>query len=189
MENKTFIFDNVEITHINHASFRIKYDDLVIYIDPYQVKDEPADYILITHDHFDHFDPNSIELLKTPQTVFIVPEIMADKFTGNVHSLLPEESFGDGKISVYTIPMHNMHHPKQKDFLAFILEVDKKRIFHAGDSGPTDEMKMLLNIDVALMPIDGKYTMNEAEAADMVKEFKCTTAKFPEEATRSFLDG
>lgn len=169
---KSFTYKNIEITHLKHSSFKIKYNNLVTYIDPYQIEDEPADYILITHDHYDHFDPDSINSLKKTKTIFIFPQFMTSQFTGNIHGLLPGEYYHDENITINTVPMYNFHHAREKNFLAYILELNETRIFHAGDSGPTIEIKALQNIDIALMPIDGKFTMSEIEVADLVKKFK-----------------
>ena len=63
-------------------------------------------------------------------------------------------------------------HPKSNNWLGFVIEIAGKRIYYAGDTDATDEMKALKNIDLALLPAGGKYTMNADEAADATKQFK-----------------
>jgi L-ascorbate metabolism protein UlaG (beta-lactamase superfamily) len=70
--------DNIEV--FTQSSIRIKDRNRTIYVDQYRMKEEPkdADYILITHDHYDHFSPEDIAKVACDKTVLIVPERMVE---------------------------------------------------------------------------------------------------------------
>ena len=63
-------------------------------------------------------------------------------------------------------------HPKSNNWVGFVIEIGGKRIYYAGDTDETPEMDALKNIDLALLPVGGTYTMNAAEAAEATKIFK-----------------
>lgn len=171
---KTLNLDGIEITHIHHAAVKIKTKDLVIYVDPYQVADEQADLILITHDHPDHFDSGSILKLGKPTTKIIAPEILKGEVSGDVKTLKPGESEEISNVKISTIPSYNLsrpNHSKDKGYLGYVIEVLGKRIYVPGDTDKTPEMVALKNIDLAFLPIAGPM-MDEEEASSAVKEFK-----------------
>jgi len=171
---KTFNLDGIEITHIHHSAVKIKTQDLVIYADPYQVSDEQADLILITHDHFDHFDTGSILKLQKPGTKVVAPEILKGKIAGDVKTLEPGGTFEILGVKIATIPSYNLtlpNHSKEKGYLGYVLDIVGKRIFIPGDTDKTPEMVTLKDIDLAFLPIAGPM-MHEEEAASAVKEFK-----------------
>ncbi|MBA7699999.1 hypothetical protein ES703_108705 [subsurface metagenome] len=63
-------------------------------------------------------------------------------------------------------------HPKERNWVGFIVEIGSKRIYYAGDTDLTEEMKALKDIDIALLPVGGKYTMNGTEAAEAARHIK-----------------
>ena len=63
-------------------------------------------------------------------------------------------------------------HPKANNWIGFVIEVGSKRIYYAGDTDLTDEMKSLKEIDIALLPVGGTYTMDATEAAEATKYIK-----------------
>ena len=171
--SKTFNLNNLEITWLGHASFKIKGDGLVIYIDPYQIsEDEPADIILATHDHFDHYDQASIKALKKDDTEVVGPESVALKSGGK--ALKAGEQVEIKGASVKAVPAYNIgksFHP-QGTGVGFIVNIAGKTIYHAGDTDKIPEMAELGPIDLALLPIGGTYTMNAEEAAEAAKVIK-----------------
>lgn len=168
---KTYNLDNLEITWLKHASFKIKCleskvygPEFVIYIDPYNVSfAEKADLILVTHDHYDHKDEKSIaQLSKTTTEVLI----------GGKNIKEGEEKEVNG-AKIKAVPAYNLvkpFHPKGRG-VGFVIEIEGKKIYHAGDTDRIPEMAELGEIDLALLPIGGTYTMNEVEAAEAVKMF------------------
>jgi L-ascorbate metabolism protein UlaG (beta-lactamase superfamily) len=161
---KTFTFNNLKITWLNHASFKIKNQGMVIYLDPFKISfGEKADLILVTHDHFDHYDERSIEILKKEETEILI---------GGKNIKEGEEKEVNG-VKIKAVPAYNLvkpFHPRGKG-VGYLIEIEGKKIYHAGDTDKIPEMAELGEIDLALLPIGGTYTMNEVEAAEAVKLF------------------
>ncbi|MBO8182923.1 MAG: MBL fold metallo-hydrolase [Archaeoglobus sp.] len=170
-----FRYKNVEIVFLKHAGFQIK-GSKIVYIDPYDIpKDsglEKADYVLVTHDHFDHLDLKSIQRLSTPETTVIVPcGCLVEGF--RTCELEPgQENKLDG-IVVRCVPAYNIgkdFHPPGKG-VGWVLELDGVKIYHAGDTDYIPEMKEV-EADVALIPVGGTYTMDIEDAKKAIEELK-----------------
>jgi L-ascorbate metabolism protein UlaG (beta-lactamase superfamily) len=169
----------INIEHLGHSSFKIK-EIKVIYIDPFNiVKPEPADIILITHSHFDHCSIKDIQkLVKNGTEIFITPDCQSklNHLDGvKINLVHPNKVYTIGSIKIETIPAYNINkrfHPKANDWVGYIVTVNKKRVYHAGDTDFIPEMNLLENIDIALLPIGGTYTMDVDEAAAAANSFK-----------------
>ncbi len=168
-----------QITVNAQSSIRIG-GDQVLYFDPFRITDarKDADIVFITHPHFDHFSPADIVRVCKPETVFIAPESMAAelKAAGITEPVLmkPGESKTISGIAVETVPAYNISkqfHPKQNGWLGYIVTVGGKRIYAAGDTDATKEAAAV-QCDIALIPIGGTYTMNPAEAAELVNRMR-----------------
>ncbi len=171
----TLKYDGVEIVFLKHAGFKIK-GSKVVYIDPYDIPKgsglEKADYILVTHDHFDHLDLSSIHELSTSNTTVIVPCGCVIEGYRTCELELGKETNLDG-ILVRCVPAYNIDksfHPKGKG-VGWILEMDGIRIYHAGDTDFIPEMREV-EVDVALIPVGGTYTMDLKDAKKAIKEIK-----------------
>ena len=174
------------ITVYTQNSIRIDSSIGKIYIDPFRMNEAPkdADYILVTHDHFDHFNPEDIPKVSKDDAILVVPENMKEKakdvsgVVGKTVTIKPGESLMVGKLSIETIPSYNIgkpFHPKEAGWVGYILNVDGKRIFIAGDTDATDEAKKV-KCYTAIVPIGGKYTMDAKEAAELVNIIRPATA-------------
>jgi L-ascorbate metabolism protein UlaG (beta-lactamase superfamily) len=172
----------MRIKFIHHSSFVIV-SDKVIYIDPYKIDSKEiikADFILVTHDHFDHFSPDDINKIANDNTTVIVPEHFKEisHLKGKVQRITTHESLQFEKIRISTIPAYNYDKPFHKQgfgvgYVIDIVEHNKEYcIYHAGDTDFTKEMKTLSGIDYALIPIGGTYTMNSKEAAEFILDVK-----------------
>ena len=158
---------------LGHAGFKIKDEKEIIYIDPYQVRDdkEKADFILITHEHFDHFSIEDIDKLLKPSTIIVGPKKIKEalaKKEQKVVSLLPKEKINLKGIEIEGVPAYNLgknFHPKEKDNLGFIIKIKNVKIYHAGDTDFIPEIKDI-RVDVCLLPVGGTYTMDAREAAE-----------------------
>lgn len=169
--------DNIDVFKQN--SIRIKSDVGTIYIDPFKIDDEThdADFILITHDHYDHFSSEDIAKVKKDTTVLVVPEKMeakAVKESGikEIEIVKPGTYHEIGNLEFETIPMYNIlkpFHPKAAGWVGYILKINGKRIYIAGDTDATKEAKEVI-CDIALVPIGGTYTMDAKKAAELVNE-------------------
>lgn len=155
------------ITWLGHDSFRIK-DDKVIYIDPWQLEDgEPADLILVTHDHYDHFSLEDIQRIRTDDTVVVTIAASARKLTGPVRTVKAGDKLTVRGIDIEVVPAYNINkrfHPQGAGHVGFIVTVGGQRIYHAGDTDFIPEMKDI-EADIALLPVSGTYVMTAEEAA------------------------
>ncbi|MHA1278212.1 MAG: MBL fold metallo-hydrolase [Candidatus Helarchaeota archaeon] len=162
----------VKITWIAHSCFRINTADKVIYTDPYQIKGgDPADIILVSHDHYDHADKGSIkEIYVENKTKLICPKTSVGKLKKfDPIGLDPNESIDVEDIKILAVPAYNPNkafHPKGNKWVGFVIETEGKRIYHAGDTDVIPEMKELGELDVALIPVGDTYTMGFSEAVE-----------------------
>ncbi|RLI84216.1 MAG: MBL fold metallo-hydrolase [Archaeoglobales archaeon] len=175
MTESTFRYENVEITWLKHAGFRIK-NSVVIYIDPYEVTElEKADLILITHDHFDHLDMRSIRILAKSDTIVVHPKGCVVEGYKTYEISIGETTNVKG-VEIKAVPAYNIDKPYHKKgcCVGYVVKVDNVRIYHAGDTDRIPEMKEI-EVDIALFPIGGTYTMDVDEAIEATKDIK---AKF-----------
>jgi L-ascorbate metabolism protein UlaG (beta-lactamase superfamily) len=149
-----------KLLYQGHASVRLTSDSgVVIYIDPFAGTgyDKPADLILVSHQHGDH---NRLGL----------PARKPDCAVIQNGDILQNGSYGTFNVKGVTItgfPAENKNH-RREESVGFIITVDGKKLYHAGDTSKVPEMATLsdLCLDYALLPIDGKYNMDEKEAAE-----------------------
>ena len=170
---------------LTHASIRIQYDGKEIEIDPVTklgnktidyASMPKADYLLVTHEHFDHFNQDAIKLLTGEQTQFITNQRCADMYgSGTVMVNGQSSVFND--IQVEAVPAYNyteghtQFHPKGRDN-GYILTLDGLRIYIAGDTEDIPEMSAIKDIDVAFLPCNQPYTMTPdqlVKAARIIK--------------------
>ncbi len=143
-----------------HGSFRIVTDSgVVIYVDPYVGSgyDMPADIILVTHQHGDH---NQIQKVDKKNTCVVIQS--QDALKNGTY-----KSFDIMGVSIRAVPAYNSNHDR-KQCVGYMLTLDGLKIYAAGDTSTTEEMKgySSLGIDYALLPIDGVYNMDPAEASE-----------------------
>jgi L-ascorbate metabolism protein UlaG (beta-lactamase superfamily) len=160
---------------LGHSSFQMAVDGKTVYIDPYEgsYKDK-ADLILVSHGHHDHYDTSKIEIILKEDTIIIAPTECKAMIRGNVRILKPGEKTIVGNIDVQAIQAYNNKrfrspgmpfHPKGSG-LGFLLTLNGKTIYYAGDTDFVPEMKNLKNVYLALLPCGGTYTMDVPEAAE-----------------------
>lgn len=169
-----------------HASIRIEYDGKQIQIDPVSRQSgktidyaamPKADYIFLTHEHRDHFDPDAIKQLSDKKTQLVTNKRCADmlgfgKVMANGDKMKIADDFIVEAVPAYNItPGHLQFHPKGRDN-GFILTIDGLRIYIAGDTEDIPEMKDIKNIDIAFLPCNQPYTMTPQQLVNAAKIVK-----------------
>lgn len=173
------MLEDIEVLY--HSSIRINKGKL-IYIDPYHIEKNynDADMIFITHDHYDHYSEEDIDKVRKNNTIFIVPENLLNKLIKkgindeNIITLDPGDAENIDGIKVEAIHSYNIDkpfHPKENNWLGYVIEIDGVRYYIAGDTDITEENKKI-KCDVAFVPVGGKYTMNFSEAAQLINIIK-----------------
>ena len=169
----TAILEN--IFWLGHDGFMIKADDRIVTIDPYQVATvEPADILLITHVHYDHCSPEDVKKLQHDSTVIVTEPESADQLSGDIRIMKPGDAIEVKGTKIEAVAAYNTNkkfHPKEKNWLGFIVTLGGSRIYHAGDTDLIEEMADL-NVDIALLPVSGTYVMTAEEAIEAAKLIK-----------------
>lgn len=176
----------ITLTCIKHSSLQINFEGKEIEIDPVgsayrpitdYTKKPMADYILVTHDHSDHFDMTAIFLLSKKNTILLLPPNCYSRYKRGTVIKNNEEVRLDDQITVYAVPAYNTtlshkkYHPKGKGN-GYILQLDDFRIYIAGDTEVIPEMHKIKDIDLALLPCNQPYTMTIAQLRQAVKIIK-----------------
>jgi L-ascorbate metabolism protein UlaG (beta-lactamase superfamily) len=174
---------DVTITPIMHASLQIEYGGKVIHVDPTAQGDyskaKQADLILVTDIHQDHLDPAAISKIRKAGAIVVSPAAAAAKIE-NATVLANGESKTIAGIPMEAVPMYNLQRgPEPGKFFhdkgrgnGYILTLGTKRVYIAGDTECTPEMRALKNVDIAFLPMNLPYTMPPSEAAECAKAFK-----------------
>jgi L-ascorbate metabolism protein UlaG (beta-lactamase superfamily) len=167
---------SISLQWLGHASFKICHEENVIYIDPWKLKESTHDatLVLVSHSHYDHYCAKDIAKVSGPDTKLIAPADVIGEH-GEGQAIKPGQKIEIGGISVSGVPAYNpikQFHQKRNNWVGFVIEVGSKRIYYAGDTDLTNEMKALKDIDVALLPVGGTYTMNAEDAAEAAGHIK-----------------
>lgn len=175
---------DLEISFIGHGTLMLKFNDKIIHIDPVSREADysklpKADLILITHEHGDHLDANAIGQLKKESTVILLTKRCHDKL-GEGEVIENGQSKEISGIKIEAVPAYNIvnkrnngqpFHPKGAGN-GYVLTLGDKRLYIAGDTENTPEMKELENIDIAFLPMNLPYTMTPEMVADAAKAFR-----------------
>ena len=161
------------VTWFRGSSVRIERDGLVIFVDPLGVTEpDEADYVLLTHPHYDIFSEQDIERVRGSHTVVIAPASMKKQIEDADHLLRPGDFVQLHGIDVLAVPAYNMDkkfHPQGSEWLGYVFTVGDVTYYHAGDTDYLDSMKNI-RCDVAFLPCGGHYTMGPEEAARAARD-------------------
>ncbi|HKT12354.1 MAG TPA: MBL fold metallo-hydrolase [Terriglobia bacterium] len=168
---------NLDFTRIAHDTFRIA-GSKVIYTDPFKVgKEDRADIILLSHEHFDHLSLDDLKKVCTPETSIVASPVCKE---GLQKVKAKEKVFiGPGKkqtvrdVAIEAVPAYNVNkfrepgkpfHPREVEGVGYVFEMDGTRVYYAGDTDFIPEMESI-QCDIALLPVSGTYVMTVDEAA------------------------
>jgi L-ascorbate metabolism protein UlaG (beta-lactamase superfamily) len=188
-----FHYKGLEIIRFCHDSFLVSDGKINIYFDPFKLHgDEPkADYIFISHEHFDHFSPDDIHKVIKDSTVLFMNEMTNDEIDGlydnKIVIIRPGDSIDFKDLRIKGIPAYNInkfrepgkvYHPKEDKKLGFIVTFNGVKIYHTGDTDHIPEMDNLAseNIDLLFIPVSGTYVMAPAEAIEAALKIKADTS-------------
>ena len=173
------MLNNIEVLY--HSSIRIN-KEKTIYIDPFKIDRNynDADIIFITHDHYDHYSEEDIDKVINENTVIVIPEELLTKVLKkgiNKNAIItvePNKKYMVQGIKFETVPAYNINktfHPKENDWVGYIIELNGIKYYIAGDTDITEENKKV-KCDVAFVPVGGTYTMDFKEAAQLVNQIQ-----------------
>lgn len=175
---------DLEIVFIGHGTLMFTFGGKVIHLDPVSEyadysKLPKADVILITHEHRDHLDPKAIDAILAEKTKVIVAEPCGGAVKGGTVMKNGEVNVIEG-VKIEAVPAYNLVHTRSEGVPfhpkgagnGYVLTFADKRVYVAGDSENTPEMKSLKGIDVAFLPMNLPYTMTPEMVADAAKAFK-----------------
>jgi L-ascorbate metabolism protein UlaG (beta-lactamase superfamily) len=174
----------LKITFIAHSTLILTYGDTVIHVDPigsyadYSVLPR-AGIVLVTHEHGDHLDPAAIAAIRTPATTVVVGPRCGGKVEGAL-LLRNGDSRAVNGIRIEAVPAYNVVHERapgqpfhpKGDGNGYVLTLGTRRVYIAGDTENTREMKALRAIDIAFLPMNLPYTMTPAMVADAALAFR-----------------
>ena len=175
---------DLTITFIGHGTLMFTFGGKVIHVDPWsQLADyrmlPKADLVLITHEHRDHLDLKALDAVTKDGTVIIATEIAAkqvkDALVMKNGDVITSQGFKIEAVAAYNIVhMRSPGVPYHPQGLGngYVITFADRRIYVAGDSENTPEMKTLRNIDVAFLPMNLPYTMTPEMVADAAKAFR-----------------
>lgn len=183
--NATILNNTVNLTFLDNAGVMIEHGGLRIYIDPIDLPASydqlPADAVLVTHPHGDHYQSEVVDMLQKPGTVNVFPENMSAAIS--LHDgigVIPGTQLQVGHISIRAFYMYTFSegypasHPREAGWTSYIININGFTIFHAGDSKNITEYNQLAGtIDVTLLPLGpGCQTMFESEVVDAIQRIQ-----------------
>ena len=181
----------IELNWLGHSGFLIK-NSKVIYVDPYNIKEdaEKADLILITHSHYDHCSVADIQKIVQEGTKIIMTADCQSKVVRfdvgiKMEILEPGQDIDLGDVKISALPAYNVDkhfHPKEENWVGYLIKMNDVLIYHAGDCDKIPEMQKLTGHKqadkefIALLPVGGRFTMSAEEAAEAAKLIKPSLA-------------
>jgi L-ascorbate metabolism protein UlaG (beta-lactamase superfamily) len=186
--SNTFETDEGPLTvhPVGHASFVLETPVGVIYVDPtgapaqYEGMPDP-DLILVTHEHGDHYEPETIQAIMVGKTQILSNMAVYDLMPAELQAVTQQLANGETTdmigVEFEAIPAYNVtegrrdYHPEGRDN-GYVFEIGGKRVYVAGDTEGTEEMRALEEIFLAFVPMNLPYTMDASQAAEAVAAFQ-----------------
>ena len=175
---------DLQITFIGHGTLMFAFKDKIIHIDPVSreanyAEMPKADLILVTHEHGDHLDPKAIDILRKEQTNLVLTKACAQRVSRGI-IMQNGDTKTIAQLRIEAVPAYNIvhkrssgspYHPKGQGN-GYVITFGDKRVYVAGDTENTPEMKKLERIDIAFLPMNLPYTMTPEMVADAAKALK-----------------
>ena len=176
--------EQVELTRYVQSTFKVKTSGKIVWVDPImvdaeQIGDDKADLILLTHEHGDHFNLDSINNVSKQGTALVCNNSgIESKIRGNVTASLSVMKEGDtldaAGLQIKAVAGYNDIHPRNQGYnsfnVGFVFTLAGLQVLHAGDTGLIDEFGGFGPLDIGIVPIGGNYTMDEAEGAQAITQ-------------------
>ena len=168
------IIDGVEITWLGDGCFRLRGENVTVYLDPHGLSgnfplEDMADIILLTSEHPRSFDPDSIRIVRNSNTTTLLPENITLQFRGDARRVEAGDELVDDLcikgISIEVVPSYMPDAPQEAG-VGYIITIGGKRIYYAGFTGLIPEMQSI-SADIVMLPI-GECNMNDEQAAEAV---------------------
>ncbi len=161
------------------SSIRLTDQETVIYLDPYLIDEEvnDADYIFITHDHYDHLSIEDINKVIKESTIIIISESCSkslEEFNNQIVKVKPNNKYLVGNLNFQTVASYNtnkLYHPEKNEWVGYLIDFNNKKYFITGDTDINKENKQI-KCDVLLLPVGGVYTMDYKEASTLTNLIK-----------------
>jgi len=174
----------LKITCVGHGTLMFTFGDTIIHVDPVSREADytrmpKADIILVTHEHGDHLDPAAIAAVRKNETTVILTRKCAAAVSGGI--VMKNGDVREvGGLRIEAVPAYNIVHKRPSgepfhppgDGNGYIITFGDKRVYVAGDTENTPEMKRLKDIDVAFLPMNLPYTMTPEMVADAARAFR-----------------
>jgi len=175
---------DLKITCIGHGTLMFVFDGKVIHIDPVMREADyatlpKADIVFISHEHRDHLDPAAVEHVRTDTTEIILTETCAHHVKGGIVMRNGDVRTVQG-VTVEAVPAYNMVHMRSPGvpFHAkgigngYVITFGDTRVYVAGDTENTPEVKALKEIDIAFLPMNVPYTMTPEMVVDAARSIR-----------------
>ena len=179
--------NDAKITWLGHDGFKIESGGETLVIDPFKLKRSvPADYVLISHEHFDHLNEEDLKKVVKPKETIVVSILAAKEEVGKVNPkefkiVKPGDRIKLGSFDIRAVPAYNTNkfrepgkpfHPKQDGKVGFIVTTKSGvSIYHTGDTDVIPEMDDI-RPEIALLPVSGTYVMTVEEAVEAANRIK-----------------
>lgn len=156
------------VTWFRGSSIRIRHGGLEIHVDPHRVTDDSAaDFVLLTHPHFDNFSEADIARVRDAETILVAPASMKKLIADADHLMRPGDMLQLEGLDILAVPAYNVDkkfHTPEQGWLGYVFTAGGVTYYHAGD---TDFLPSMFGIrcDVAFLPCGGHYTMGVEDAA------------------------
>ena len=175
---------DLKITSIGHGTLMFTFGGKVIHVDPVSREADysklpKADLILITHEHGDHLDPKAINVIRKEDTEIVLTEICSQRINGGV-VMKNGDTKTVGGLKIEAVPAYNIVHKRDGGMPfhpkgvgnGYVIAFGDKRVYVAGDTENTPEMKKLKDVHIAFLPMNLPYTMTPEMVADAAKAFR-----------------